>query len=133
MVDSNNSHRVKIIKTTPHQNDEYSATEIPADGHQAHPLKVYFVVWGWLFILSACSYAIDFMGVQGYLRWTLILFFMLVKAGLIVAIFMHIIWERLSLTYAILLPPMAVLVFVAIMAIESNYTVLTRFIFFDGG
>jgi cytochrome c oxidase subunit 4 len=122
MVDSNNSH-----------NDEYSATEIPTDGHQAHPLKVYFVVWGWLFILSACSYAIDFMGVQGYLRWTLILFFMLVKAGLIVAIFMHIIWERLSLTYAILLPPIAVLVFVAIMTIESNYTVLTRFIFFDGG
>ena len=122
MVDSNNSH-----------NDEYSATEIPTDGHQAHPLKVYFVVWGWLFILSACSYAIDFMGVQGYLRWTLILFFMLVKAGLIVAIFMHIIWERLSLTYAILLPPMAVLFFVAIMAIEYNYTVLTRFIFFDGG
>jgi cytochrome c oxidase subunit IV len=73
------------------------------------------------------------MGVQGYLRWTLILFFMFVKAGLIVAIFMHIIWERLSLTYAVLLPPIAVLVFVAIMAIESNYTVLTRFIFFDGG
>ena len=73
------------------------------------------------------------MGVQGYLRWTLILFFMFVKAGLIVAIFMHIIWERLSLTYAVLLPPIAVLVFVAIMAIESNYTVLTRFIFFAGG
>ena len=122
MVESNNSH-----------NDQFSGTEIPADGHQAHPLKVYFVVWGWLFVLSACSYAIDFMGVQGYLRWTLILFFMFVKAGLIVAIFMYIIWERLSLTYAVLLPPIAVLVFVAIMAIESNYTVLTRFIFFDGG
>ncbi len=122
MAESNSNH-----------NNQYSATEIPADGHQAHPLKVYFVVWGWLFVLSACSYAIDFMGVQGYLRWTLVLFFMFVKAGLIVAIFMHIIWERLSLTYAVLLPPIAVLVFVAIMAIESNYTVLTRFIFFDGG
>jgi cytochrome c oxidase subunit IV len=78
MAESNSSH-----------NNQYSGTEIPADGHQAHPLKVYFVVWGWLFVLSACSYAIDFMGVQGYLRWTLILFFMFVKAGLIVAIFMH--------------------------------------------
>jgi cytochrome c oxidase subunit IV len=122
MAGSNNNH-----------SDQYSATEISAEGHQEHPLRVYFVVWGWLFILSACSYAIDFMGVQGYLRWTLILFFMFVKAGLIVLIFMHVIWERLSLSYAVLLPPIAVLVFVAIMAIESNYTVLTRFIFFDGG
>ena len=102
-------------------------------GHQEHPLKVYFVVWGWLFILSACSYMIDFIGVQGYLRWTLILFFMIVKAGLIIAVFMHMKWERLSLSYAILLPPIAVLVFVAIMMFESDYTVLTRVIFFSGG
>lgn len=54
------------------------------------------------------------------------------KGGPYRSIFMHIIWERLSLSYAVLLPPIAVLVFVAIMAIESNYTVLTRFIFFDG-
>ena len=102
-------------------------------GHQEHPLQVYFVVWGWLFILSACSYMIDFIGVQGYLRWTLILFFMIVKAGLIIAVFMHMKWERLSLSYAILLPPIAVLVFVAIMMFESDYTVLTRVIFFSGG
>ena len=109
------------------------AREMPADGHQAHPLKVYFIVWVWLFILSACSYMVDFMSFQGYLRWTLILFFMIVKAGLILAFFMHIKWERLSLTYAVLLPPIAVFVFVAIMAVESHYTVFTRFNFFDGG
>jgi len=110
-----------------------NAREMPVDGHQAHPLKVYFIVWVWLFILSACSYMVDFMSFQGYLRWTLILFFMIVKAGLILAFFMHIKWERLSLTYAVLLPPIAVFVFVAIMAVESNYTVFTRFNFFDGG
>ena len=109
-----------------------SGAEVSDTGHQEHPLKVYFVVWGWLFILSACSYAIDFMAVQGYLRWTLILFFMIVKAGLIVAVFMHMKWERLSLSYAVLLPPIAVLVFVAIMMIESDYTVLTRINFFSG-
>ena len=109
-----------------------NAAEVSDTGHQEHPLRVYFVVWGWLFILSACSYAIDFMGVQGYLRWTLILFFMIVKAGLIVAVFMHMQWERLSLSYAVLLPPIAVLVFVVIMMIESDYTVLTRLIFFSG-
>lgn len=100
------------------------------DGHQQHPLGVYFWVWGWLFVLSTLSYMVDFIGFEGYLRWTLILFFMFVKAGLITAFFMHMKWERPALSYAIILPPLALLVFVAIMAIESDYTVLTRFEYF---
>jgi hypothetical protein len=51
---------------------------------------------------------------------------MLMKAGLIVAIFMHMAWERLSLVYAILVPMSAVLVFVAIMMLEADYTLLSR-------
>ena len=101
-----------------------------ADTHQEHPIKLYLVVWGWLFILSAGSYMVDYLHVQGYLRWTLILIFMVLKAGLIVAVFMHMAWERLAMVYAILVPPIAVLVFVWIMAIESEYTLLTRLTFF---
>jgi cytochrome c oxidase subunit IV len=97
---------------------------------QQHPLKVYFVVWGWLFVLSACSYLVDYVGLQGYLRWSLILLFMLLKAGLIVAFFMHMLWERQALVYAIVVPMFAVLVFVGIMAFESDYTVLTRIQYF---
>ena len=100
-----------------------------AEGQQ-HPVKLYLVVWGWLFVLSACSYLVDYIGLHGYLRWTLILILMMAKAGLIVAVFMHMAWERLALMYAILLPPVAVLVFMAIMALESNYTMLTRMTFF---
>jgi cytochrome c oxidase subunit IV len=100
-----------------------------AEGQQ-HPIKLYLVVWGWLFVLSTCSYAVDYFHVQGYLRWFLILLFMMLKAGLIVAIFMHMAWERLALIYAILIPPVAVLVFVAIMVFESDYTHLTRLEFF---
>ena len=88
------------------------------------------MVWGWLFVLSTCSYLVDYFGVHGYLRWSLILLFMVLKAGLIVAVFMHMAWERLALTYAILLPPVLVLVFVAIMVFESDYTHLIRVIFF---
>jgi cytochrome c oxidase subunit IV len=94
--------------------------------HQQHPLRVYFVVWGWLFILSACSYAVDYFHLEGTLRWSLILIFMLLKAGLIVAVFMHMAWERLALVYAIILPMVAVLVFVGIMSFESDYTFFTR-------
>lgn len=93
---------------------------------QQHPIKLYLVVWGWLFILSACSYLIDYFGVHGYLRWSLILLFMSLKAGLIIAFFMHMAWERLALRYAILLPPILVLIFVAIMTFEADYTLFTR-------
>src|SRR3546814_108041 len=98
--------------------------------HQQHPIKVYFIVWGWLFILSTFSYLVDYFHLQGILRWFLILTFMILKAGLIVAVFMHMAWERLALVYAILVPPVAVLVFVGIMAFESDYTLLTRLLFF---
>jgi cytochrome c oxidase subunit IV len=75
---------------------------------------------------------VDYFHLQGGLRWTLILVFMMLKAGLIVAIFMHMAWERLALVYAILLPPLAVLVFVALMAFESNHTLFSRALFFAG-
>lgn len=96
------------------------------DEGQQHPLKLYLLVWGLLFVLSAFSYMVDYAGLQGLLRWSLILVFMILKAGLIVAVFMHIAWERLALSYAILLPPLFIIMFVSIMAIESDYTVITR-------
>jgi cytochrome c oxidase subunit IV len=118
--------------TPMHTQSEATAATSHAEGQQ-HPIRIYLIVWFWLFVLSACSYFIDYVGLQGYLRWTLILVFMMLKAGLIVAVFMHMVWERLALTYAILLPPIAVLVFVVIMAIESNYTAFTRLTSFAGG
>jgi cytochrome c oxidase subunit 4 len=109
------------------------AQETAHEEGQQHPIKLYLMVWGWLFVLSTCSYLVDYFGLQGYLRWSLILLFMVVKAGLIVAIFMHMAWERLALMYAILVPPGAVLLFVAIMASESDYTHFTRVAFFGPG
>jgi cytochrome c oxidase subunit IV len=113
-----------------HGHDAPAAAVAHADTHQEHPIRLYLVVWAWLFILSAGSYAVDYFHVQGYLRWTLILIFMMLKAGLIVAVFMHMAWERLAMVYAILVPPVAVLVFVWIMAIESEYTLWTRLTYF---
>ena len=110
-----------------------SEATIPQHEGQEHPIKLYLVVWGWLFILSTFSYLVDYFHFEGYLRWSLILLFMILKAGLIVAIFMHMAWERLALSYAILLPPVLVLVFVAIMVFESDYTLWLRTIFLSAG
>jgi cytochrome c oxidase subunit IV len=100
---------------------------------QQHPLKLYFAVWILLFVLSGCSYAIDYFNFHGYLRWTLIVIFMLLKAGAIVAVFMHMAWERLALVTAILTPPLAVLVFMTTMAVEGRYTNFLRLFFFGPG
>jgi cytochrome c oxidase subunit IV len=102
------------------------------DSGQQHPIGLYLKVWGYLFVLSAMSYAVDYFHVQGILRWTLIIIFMMLKAGLIVSIFMHMAWERLSLIYAILVPPLVLLVLIKIMLIESDYTFWTRAIFLTG-
>jgi len=89
---------------------------------QQHPLKLYLLVWALLFILSTFSYLIDYFDLQGMTRWSLIILFMLLKAGFIIAIFMHMAWERLALVVAILLPPMALLVFIGLMNFEGDYT-----------
>ena len=109
-----------------------ASTDTHVEGQQ-HPLGIYIKIWAWLFVLSTGSYMVDYLHVQGYLRWTLILLFMFAKAGLIVAVFMHMLWERRALLYAIVLPPIFVLLFTALMTSESAYTFLTRTIFFSTG
>ncbi|MFT6267310.1 MAG: caa(3)-type oxidase subunit IV [Alphaproteobacteria bacterium] len=95
-----------------------------------HPISTYLKIWTLLFVLSTFSYLVDFYEVQSYLRWTLILIFMFAKAGLIVAFFMHLKWERLALIYTVLLPPIAIVVFIALMNIEANYVYLSRLFHF---
>ena len=97
---------------------------------QQHPISLYLKIWGLLFVLSTMSYMVDYFHFQGYLRWGLIIAFMLLKAGLIVAVFMHMAWERLSLVYAILVPPLCLLVLVGLMATEADYTFGLRLAFF---
>jgi cytochrome c oxidase subunit IV len=97
---------------------------------QVHPLGVYLKIWGLLFVLSVASYMVDYFHLEGFLRWFLIITFMLLKAGLIVAVFMHMMWERLALVYAVVVPPLLLLVLLGIGALEADYTFLTRGTFF---
>ncbi|HEX2138827.1 MAG TPA: cytochrome C oxidase subunit IV family protein [Woeseiaceae bacterium] len=97
---------------------------------QQHPIAIYLWIWGLLFVVSFFSYMVDYMQLQGYLRWWLIIIFMFIKAGFIVAIFMHMRWERLALKLAILVPPVAIIVLIWLMSLEGDYTFLTRIEFF---
>ena len=52
------------------QAEAHGGSATPAVDHegQEHPIKLYLVVWGWLFVLSTFSYLVDYFHLQGYLR-----------------------------------------------------------------
>jgi len=104
-----------------------------AQVNQQHSIGIYLKIWVLLFILSGFSYMVDIFQLEGYVRWSLILLFMFLKAGLIVAVFMHMMWERLALIYTILIPPLCLMVLVGLMAVEADYTFVTRESFFFPG
>jgi cytochrome c oxidase subunit 4 len=102
----------------------------PAEVHesreQEHPIGIYLKVWILLFVLSFFSYMVDYFDFQGMLRWTLIIIFMFLKAGFIVAVFMHVMWERMALITAILGPPLLLLFLIGFMISEGFYVFGTR-------
>jgi len=99
-----------------------------------HKIGIYLWIWGLLFVLSFFSYMVDWFAFQGLLRWSLILIFMFLKAGLIMAFFMHLFWERYALVNVLLWPMTAIVCFIILMAAEAEYTVFTRLLyFFIGG
>ena len=55
---------------------------------QQHSIALYLKVWA---VVRAVDdvYLVDYFHFTGMLRWTLIVLFMVLKAGLIVAVFMH--------------------------------------------
>jgi len=70
---------------------------------------------------------VDYFDVQGGMRWFLVILFMCLKAGFIVAIFMHAVWERMALVFTILGPPIVLLLLIGFMVVEGGYTAGTRY------
>ena len=108
------------------ENNESVAANANHAGDQQHPIGVYLKVWILLFVLSTFSYLVDFFDFQGLVRWSLILIFMFLKAGFIMSIFMHVMWERMTLIATLFGPPTVLLVLIGMMASEGNYVFGTR-------
>ena len=98
-----------------------------------HKIGIYLWIWGLLFVLSFFSYMVDWYQFQGMLRWSLILVFMFAKAGLIMAFFMHLYWERYALVNVLLWPMTAIASLIFLMVAEFEYTVFTSFFYFVVG
>ena len=104
------------------------------DQTSTHKIGIYLWIWGLLFVLSFCSYMVDWFQFQGLLRWSLILIFMFLKAALIMMFFMHLFWERYAIVNVLLWPMTAIACFVGLMVAEGKYTLFSRlFYFFVGG
>lgn len=85
--------------------------------HRYAPIKVYLMVWFWLFVLSFTAYLVELISEATHLvlwfKWSLLVLIALMKGGLIVAYFMHLRFERLSLVYAIVVPSLLFLALAA--------------------
>jgi len=110
-----------------------TATEAGSEASDDHSIGIYLKIWFLLFVLSVGSYMVDYMQLQGTLRWSLIIIFMLLKAGFIVSIFMHFIWESFALKFVLLLPTIAILVLIAMMMLEADYIHWSRLTYFSLG
>ena len=95
------------------------------------PNTIWYSEYGVKKVINWCSN--DYLDFQGLLRWTLIVAFMLTKAGLIMAIFMHLYWERWAIVNVLLWPMTLIGVFITIMVSESHYTFFTRLFYFVVG
>ena len=87
-----------------------------------HKIGIYLWIWGLLFVLSFFSYMVDWYNFQGLLRWSLILFFMFLKAGLIMAFFMHLFWERFALEMMGVPVPLLLIAIMTFVLITSSGT-----------
>ena len=102
----------------------------PGDAPETeHPFSLYISVWILLFVFSGFSYMVDYMNVEGYLRWFIVTVFAFLKAGLVVGVFMHMAWERMALLYAITLPPLFLLALAGILAVDGSFIYYIRDLF----
>jgi cytochrome c oxidase subunit IV len=100
-------------------------------GEQHQPFQIYIIVWLLLFVISAMSYFVDYFEVKPLVfKRLLITAFALIKAGIIVAYFMHMKFERMSIVLAILLPPLLLLGMISIFLPEGIYVSGLRDLFF---
>jgi cytochrome c oxidase subunit IV len=93
---------------------------------QQPDIGIYFKVWGFLFVLAGTSYCVAIFDVAQPLKAILLLALALLQAGLIIAVLMHLVWERVIVAYLMFVPPILLASFLAICFVDGSYTHVTR-------
>ena len=71
--------------------------------------RLYLIVWIWLLVLTAVEVFLGYIHLNLYLMLTILMGLSLIKAALIIAYFMHLKFERLSLILTII-PAMVIVI-----------------------
>ncbi|MDR7555916.1 MAG: cytochrome C oxidase subunit IV family protein [Armatimonadota bacterium] len=74
-----------------------------ADEHH-RGYRIYAITWFWLLVITLLEVAIVLVGVPRAVLVTALVVLALMKAALIMAYFMHLAYERLTLVYAVVVP-----------------------------
>jgi cytochrome c oxidase subunit 4 len=75
-----------------------------AEGVEADGYRIYGVVWFWLLVLTLLELGAVLVHIPRGLLVSLLLIMALMKAAMIIAYFMHLRYEKLSLVYAVVTP-----------------------------
>jgi cytochrome c oxidase subunit 4 len=73
-------------------------------GHQQGGYRIYVVVWFWLLVFTLIEVGVVLLRVPQWVLVGSLLILALMKAALIIAYFMHLRYERLSLVYTVVTP-----------------------------
>ncbi|MEE8462451.1 MAG: cytochrome C oxidase subunit IV family protein [Acidobacteriota bacterium] len=70
--------------------------------HGSHSNRLYLTVWSGLVVLTIAEVILAYIALSAGLMLTLLISFSLIKTALIVAYFMHLRFEKLSLTLTLI-------------------------------
>ena len=86
-----------------HEQEGMARPGTPAASHDGG-YRIYAVTWGWLLAITLLELGVVLVGVPKILLATTLIVMALLKALLIMAYFMHLRYEKLSLVYAVVVP-----------------------------
>lgn len=86
-----------------HGSTERERLETGDAGH-AGGYRIYAVTWLWLLVITVMELGVVVLGVPKVLLVITLITMAVLKAGLIMAYFMHLRQEKLSLVYAVVVP-----------------------------
>jgi len=72
--------------------------------HKTGGYKIYVVVWFWLLVFTVIEVGVVLFRVPQWVLVSSLLILAMMKAALIIAYFMHLRYERLSLVYTVITP-----------------------------
>ncbi len=95
-------------------------------GRQTGGYRIYVVVWFWLLVFTLIEVGIVVLGVPKFALISGLLILALMKAALIVAYFMHLRYERLSLIYTVVTPLLLGFVLFAALGPDAVHVFFSR-------